>query len=438
MASVQASSENGSTPQNGGVTMTAVAIDKDKNSPHAVRWAIDNLINNMQITLIHVRRKAHHDDGHHQMDERELFGVYRGYCARKGVQLKELIIDDNDVAKGILEYISNNYVTNIVVGASTRNALSRKLKNPDVSNILAKSAPDFCNVFVISKGRVSSAKKAQRQFVNNSTPPRTPTSATPPPANSDPDDTIRAPSHPRRRSIGSDVLISERKSNDLRAPKAVDRHRNPSHVDHSDILNHGLRTPTWGRDSIADNSEFGEFPSPLNFGSMDLTADRLDFSIIEKDSPTLSTTINQSSAAELQQLKMEEARKFKEARLAEETALAIAEMEKAKCKAALEAAEKAQMLAEIEVQRRRQAELKAKLESEEKDKALCTYHHNDVRYRKYTLAEIEEATHKFSREHKIGEGGYGPVYKGILNHTRVAIKVLRPDASQGKKQFHQE
>ena len=30
------------------------------------------------------------------------------------------------------------------------------------------------------------------------------------------------------------------------------------------------------------------------------------------------------------------------------------------------------------------------------------------------------------------------MYKGQLDHTPVAIKVLRPDAQQGRKQFHQE
>lgn len=29
----------------------------------------------------------------------------------------------------------------------------------------------------------------------------------------------------------------------------------------------------------------------------------------------------------------------------------------------------------------------------------------------YSLAEIEAATNKFSFENKLGEGGYGPVYK---------------------------
>ena len=135
---------------------------------------------------------------------------------------------------------------------------------------------------------------------------------------------------------------------------------------------------------------------------------------------------------------MEEARKFEEAKQSGEAALAIAEMEKAKCKAAIEAAEAAQRLAEMEAYRRRQAESKAKKEADEKNRALNALANNDVRYRKYTIEEIEEATEKFSESNKIGEGGYGPVYKGKLDHTPVAIKVLRPDAAQGKKQFQQE
>lgn len=143
-------------------------------------------------------------------------------------------------------------------------------------------------------------------------------------------------------------------------------------------------------------------------------------------------------AMELQQWKLEESRKFEELRHAEETALAIAEMEKAKCKAAIEAAEAAQRIAELESQKRRNAENKARREAMEKKKALEELANNDVRYRKYTIDEIEAATNNFSAEKKIGEGGYGPVYKGYLDHTPVAIKVLKPDAAQGRKQFQQE
>ncbi|GFP91386.1 U-box domain-containing protein 34 [Phtheirospermum japonicum] len=124
--------------------------------------------------------------------------------------------------------------------------------------------------------------------------------------------------------------------------------------------------------------------------------------------------------------------------MAEEAALALIEVERAKCRAAIEAAERAQRLAEKETQRRRHAEMKARQEAKEKVRALDFLSSNDIRYRKYTIEEIEKSTNNFSRSMKIGEGGYGPVYKGKLDHTRVAIKVLRPDAAQGRKQFQQE
>lgn len=135
---------------------------------------------------------------------------------------------------------------------------------------------------------------------------------------------------------------------------------------------------------------------------------------------------------------MEEDHRLEEALFAEETARAIAEQEKAKCRAAIEATEAAQRLAELESQKRELAEKKAIKETEEKQKALQALNQNDIRYRKYSIAEIESATCFFSESLKIGEGGYGPVYKSTLDHTLVAIKVLRPDAAQGEAQFQQE
>lgn len=141
---------------------------------------------------------------------------------------------------------------------------------------------------------------------------------------------------------------------------------------------------------------------------------------------------------ELQRWKMEEEQRLEEARVAEEAALALAEREKAKSKAAIEHAEAVQRLAEIEAQKRIYAEMKAFKEHEERDKALTSRPKSDVRYRKYTIEEIEEATEFFAKSRKIGEGGYGPVFRCRLDHTPVAVKVLRPDAAQGRAQFQQE
>ena len=135
---------------------------------------------------------------------------------------------------------------------------------------------------------------------------------------------------------------------------------------------------------------------------------------------------------------MEEEQRLEEARLAEEAALAIVEREKAKSRAAIEHAQAAQRIAELESRKRINAEMKAHKESEEKNKMLNKLAQSDIRYRKYTIEEIEAATNFFSESRKIGEGGYGPVYKCYLDHTQVAVKVLRPDAAQGRSQFQQE
>jgi len=142
-------------------------------------------------------------------------------------------------------------------------------------------------------------------------------------------------------------------------------------------------------------------------------------------------------ATELQRWKLAEERKFEEAKLAEEAALAIAEKEKAKSKAAMEAAEAAQRIADIESRKRVDAEMKALKESEARTKAVNALA-KDVRYRKYSIEEIEDATEFFDDKYKIGEGGYGPVYKCYLDHTPVAVKALRPDAAQGRSQFQKE
>ena len=134
----------------------------------------------------------------------------------------------------------------------------------------------------------------------------------------------------------------------------------------------------------------------------------------------------------------EEEQKLEEARLGQEAALAVAEKEKARCKAAMEAADAAKRIAEFESNKRVNTESKALREAEDMRKLLSNLAHTDDKYRRYSIEEIEEATEHFLPSRKVGEGGYGPVYKCYLNHTPVAVKVLRPDAAQGRSQFQKE
>ncbi|KAF7074203.1 hypothetical protein CFC21_079108 [Triticum aestivum] len=54
------------------------------------------------------------------------------------------------------------------------------------------------------------------------------------------------------------------------------------------------------------------------------------------------------------------------------------------------------------------------------------------------LEEIVLATHNFSEACKIGQGGFGKVYKGLLGGQEVAVKRLSKDSQQGTKEFKNE
>ncbi|CAL5209765.1 unnamed protein product [Lathyrus oleraceus] len=57
----------------------------------------------------------------------------------------------------------------------------------------------------------------------------------------------------------------------------------------------------------------------------------------------------------------------------------------------------------------------------------------------FEMAVIKTATNNFSHEHKIGEGGFGKVYKGILSDGRhIAVKRLSSSSNQGIVEFNNE
>ncbi|KAI8015164.1 putative serine/threonine-protein kinase [Camellia lanceoleosa] len=57
----------------------------------------------------------------------------------------------------------------------------------------------------------------------------------------------------------------------------------------------------------------------------------------------------------------------------------------------------------------------------------------------YTLRELEESTNGFAHENVIGEGGYGIVYRGVLeDNTNVAVKNLLNNRGQAEKEFKVE
>ncbi|XP_038896759.1 U-box domain-containing protein 35-like isoform X2 [Benincasa hispida] len=366
----------------------------------------------------------------------QFFLPYRGFCARKGIVAKEIIIHDIDVPSALIDYVSKHSISNIVVGASSRNAILRKFKNPDVPTSLLKSTPESCSVYVIARGKVHTKRLRKRH--KSQTDARETRTRTP--------------------QIGRSLSKIQKSAYSNISGLSEDINRDSSGT---------------SNDSMSGISDFS---GPLSFKSIDTSFENTDFSLttssenssrsfvssntppsIESemrklrfeikrtmemyDSASKEAVIAKQKAKELQQLKMEmeEDRKNEHSKSAEETLTALAEFEKQKNKAATEAALMAQKLAELETQKQRIiTEEKARIEAEERKKTMELFEHSNICYRRYSIDEIEAATDHFNESNKIGEGGYGPVYQGSLDHTSVAIKILRPDRSHGQRQFQQE
>ncbi|PIA42951.1 hypothetical protein AQUCO_02000418v1 [Aquilegia coerulea] len=429
--------------------VTAVAIDKDKHSQAAVRWAVDNLLSsNPYIILIHVRVRNQSPNNSttspdtnrdkFEAEIKQLFLPYRGFCSRKGVRIKEVVLDDMDIGEAIVSYVDHNYINNIVVGASTRGFLqSWRLKNVDVPTCLLKSSPDFCSVYVIAKGKIMNLKTATRAPPYNAVQVRRPPSPLGRPAQLASDSS--APEDAMKTSHGPNST-SESSTSSLYTPRTS--HGPNSNSESSNFSgSYGFRSgdtshPTTSREF--SNSSNGNSSASVIDAEMRRLRMELKQTMEMYNSACKEANSAKEKSLEVQQWKKDEARKVENARHAEEAALSLAKLEKAKAHAALEAAEKSKRLALLEAKRRRDFEMKSQTESEARSKVVNALEKNDIRYRKYDYEDIKIATGNFSESLKIGEGGYGPVYRATLDHTPVAVKVLRSDAAQGMKQFQQE
>ncbi|KAF0931136.1 hypothetical protein E2562_002494 [Oryza meyeriana var. granulata] len=472
----------------GGYPLVAVCIDKDKNSQNALKYATETLVHKGQtIVLVHVHTKGSSGGvedaaGYKQPSDpqmKDLFLPFRCFCTRKDIQCKDVVLDDHDVSKAIVEFAAHAAIEKLVVGATARGGFVRF--KADIPSSISKTAPDFSTVYVVSKGgKVTSVRQAIRQapaisplrtMIQGPKPEHVPTQKwTPPPPTTTRGDTAGTPrlqdnfimspfargmntsarkafpdySLPESSDI-SFISAGPRRSVERYPPRLSTGSDGHGHDHHSF---EAARTPNnWG-DSFGNESASHSQSSNASFSSLpmeDMEAEMKRLRLELKQTMDMYSTACKEAltakqkAMELQRWKMEEEQRSQESRLTEESAMALIEQEKAKARAAIEAAEASQRLAEMEAQKRISAEMNALKEAEERLKSMAAGGSRAaVRYRKYTIEEIELATDHFAEARKIGEGGYGPVYKGHLDHTPVAIKVLRPDAAQGRSQFQQE
>ncbi|KAE8699329.1 F17F16.3 protein [Hibiscus syriacus] len=470
-----------SMKKGGGNGLVAVAIDKDKGSQHAFRWAVEHLLSKSQtVVLIHVVNKSPNgasnggDSSNKQLTDKiskELFLTFHCFCTRKDIHSLDVVLEDSDIVKALTEYVAYAAIEKLVLGAPSRSGFMRKFR-ADIPSCVSKASPDFCTVYVISKGKVSSVRNAVRaapftsplldQIKKSTTRSQGLSVSKPSLSNPGPGKAGLLP--PTRASLTrafadlseSDTDISfvssDRPSTDcgssLFFDSFIDSNRNMRLSNCTDISVGSMRSGMRWADC---NSQFDFSQPSIDSGRSSCSSQNLDE--VEAEMKRLRQELKQTmdlygnacrqaisakqQAIEIKHGKNQEEQRLEEVQRAEEAAMSAVEKEKAKCKAAMEAAEAVQKRVES---KRILASTRggALRETEEMKRMLQILSNSNIKYKRYSIEEIEKATENFAPNRKIGEGGYGPVFKCYLEHTQVAVKVLRPDAAQGRLQFLQE
>ncbi|KAI5563601.1 hypothetical protein BDE02_14G001900 [Populus trichocarpa] len=392
---------------------------------------------------------------------KDLFLTFRCYCTRKDVHCLDVALESTDIAKAITEYVSHAAIETVVLGTPSRSGFMRKFK-ADVPSTVSRGAPDFCTVYVVSKGKVSTMRNASRpapfasplldqiQNQQNQNSPRVDSSeALYKHVWSIEERTM--PVKPRI-SVG-ETFSSSRPSTDRMSSVTydfMDSGATPRFSTSSDTSFASIQS---GPKFFSPNYHQGFSSISQDSGRTSFTGSTHSLDDMESEMRRLKLELKQTmdlynaacrealtakrKATELNRWRIEEERRLEESRFSEEAALSIIEQEKARCREAIDAAEEAEKRAAIEAQRRLNIEKTLK-EAAKTKRAKDNPSYHGIRYRRYSIEEIEVATQYFSESKKIGEGGYGPVYNCYLDHTPVAVKVLRPDAAQGRSQFQRE
>ncbi|XP_065849433.1 U-box domain-containing protein 34 [Euphorbia lathyris] len=419
-----------------------------KGSRRAVRWAVDNLLPEAErFILVHVipsitsvptpsgaRIPVEALDENVvalyvqevKVKSEEIFIPFKKLCKIRKVET--LVLEDDNPANALIDYVSESGISCLVLGSWSPNCIIRKLKGPGVPVSVLNFAPMTSDIFVISK----------RKIIKKS---------------------IRSSSISEMSSKHWMLQKGDYK-------KIISRKLSDSDI-HSSTVESKIQKSFDG--SLLSSEAMG---STTNASDMDMSYQNLGVNLLSngtKRSDSAASTKTDPHQAEMEELChelqdavtmykraceelvhtqcqvelrssecVEEARKVSAALEREENLRKVVDEERERyLEARMEVEEAKTLLAKV-VYERQLAELKAYKESAEKQKVVDELFLSDKRYRRYTMNEIELATDSFSESKVIGAGGYGKVYKCSLNHTPVAIKVLKSDAIHKKEEFLRE
>ncbi|GMH28049.1 hypothetical protein Nepgr_029892 [Nepenthes gracilis] len=494
----------------------AVALNRGSKSKQVMKWAIEQFASEREVAfkLLHVYPKITGvptpscDTGpiNHQVvgnllplsqvrdnlvetykkevewQRNEMLLPYQKMSSIMKVPVEVVLIESDEVANAISTEINKAKIKVLVVGASSNGLFSRKIKA--LSSAISESAPSFCTVYVVSKGKIDSLRPSDSVTNGNILEDSNECTDSSNSSSRYPSTTLghilrsrtSPPMDPGSAALDSSLTsansLPKGQLEDLPNIKHPLHNLRKESTDHNHVISLIMRGKDDAVSYAVAKSGVGSIVN-RRFSRKNFAAE-IDMSISEQASsscsPMLASAEGQMSTnleieklkvelrhlrgvltmaqservhadrliSDLSKLRQEEELKLKVIKEEEEKAKELARLEKEKAEAALKEAEDARRCAQREEYQRNEAEMKAARDARDKEKLKTLLTDPIQQYRKFTWEEIESATSSFSEDLKIGMGSYGMVYKCKLHHTAVAVKVLRSREDSQSKQFHQE
>ncbi|XP_020256932.1 U-box domain-containing protein 51-like isoform X2 [Asparagus officinalis] len=423
--------------------LVVVAVDKDKNSQHALKWAADHVIpRGYAFVLLHVRKRdaslfhgLEDEVSSADIETQELLTPFQCFCSRRALNCREVILNDMNIPYAINDFVLQHSVDKLVLGASSRSAFSRTFKQADVPSSVSKIAPGFCSVYVISKGKVSSSRPANCAKTSNFSGLATNFGIA---AN-------------QFQSSKSEMLAKRHMDSPRRS--AMINNAMPGHVS-KNVTSCGYeqRNNAKGFHHPEEPNEFpvlsfASCPSP-NRTSIDKGSSSSPRVLLDcgRQQAHLSASSNNGNSYLEEQTKSSDAYWTDTGSSGYKHSAHIASYGRADEEPPMidrwsERRTTTKMNKKEEKRSRVQVAFEAG-KAIDRENTILTKEEKKfssrLQYKKYGIEEIKEVTNNFSKALQIGEGGYGPVFKSTLDQTPVAIKIPRPDVVRGVEQFQQE
>ncbi|KAF0932786.1 hypothetical protein E2562_012122 [Oryza meyeriana var. granulata] len=465
-----------------------LALTSSRSSTYALQWALARFTNDTsnstdapRFLLIHVLTKllavptpmgnyipidrvrtdvadAYFKDVQDQAQQMLL--LYKNMCHQNKVKAQVLLIKGNDVPQTVSSIVTEYQIKILIVGVTTR---TRKPFGNRTSSKICKSVPSFCTTYLVSKDGLSSVYSSAVEGDLSSSIPTSShvssksnvlsdemSSSSVNSNNSSDQSPFDSP-----RLLGSNIL-SENPKNSSRA------HRNRSLTLYDYLSGSTSIYPDKDRrvtsSTGSESSKSSELRSSdqvlrqesllqglmLSENKDDISTEleklRIELRLIQGKHKLVQDESDDASRqmAELAAKRLEEETQLREIQSRLDKAHNNVEEQKAHRYAAEQALNHVQDLVRGETMEKNMLQVKASRDADKKLRLekLFVLHGNS--YSTFTWEEIDSATSSFADYLKIGTGANGTVYKGYLNHSAVAIKVLHSNDNSSNKHFRQE